>query len=157
MRKAVLLVAALTLAVAPACGREEDPGASVSQTVEVEAFDYYFEPTSLIVELGAEVTIEFVNNGSVNHSFSAPDLDAEIELGNGEDGTLTFTVPDQPGSYDFFCKYHADDMTGTISIGGGDDPLEEPQETEEDDDDDIDVDVDTEDDNDAGAGSDDNY
>jgi hypothetical protein len=109
------------------------------------------------VELGAEVTIEFTNNGSVSHSFSAPDLDVEVEAGNGQDATVTFTAPDQAGSFDFFCKYHADQMNGTISIGGGDAPLEEdPDETDEDDED-VEVDVDTEEDNDAGAGSDDNY
>ncbi|MGH2807666.1 MAG: cupredoxin domain-containing protein [Actinomycetota bacterium] len=157
MRKLMLLAAATVLVVAPACGQEgEDAGAAVSQTVAVEAFDFYFEPTSLLVELGARVTVEFTNNGSVSHSFSAPDLDAEVEAGNGQDATVTFTVPDQPGSFDFFCKYHADQMTGTISIGGGDDPLEEdPDDTDDDDDEDVEVDVDEDDD--AGAGSDDDY
>ena len=145
MRKLVLLGAALFVALLPACGGgDEEPGSSVSQTAELEAFDYYFEPTSLLVELGAEVTIEFANNGSVSHSFSAPDLDVEVEAGNGQEATVTFTAPDQPGSFDFFCKYHADEMTGTISIGGGEVPLEEPQETEDDDDADVEVDVDEE-------------
>jgi plastocyanin len=146
----------VVLALAPACGGgEEEPGSSIEQSAELEAFDYYFEPTALMVELGAEVTIEFTNNGSVSHSFSAPDLDVEVEAGNGEEATVTFTVPDQPGSFDFFCKYHADQMAGTISIGGGEAPLEEdPDETDEDDED---VEIDVDDDNDAGAGSDDNY
>jgi plastocyanin len=146
MRKLVLLGAAMVLAVAPACGEgDEEPSSSVSQSAELEAFDYYFEPTSLLVELGAEVTIEFTNNGSVTHSFSAPDLDVEVEAGNGQDATVTFTAPDQPGSFDFFCKYHADEMTGTISIGGGDAPLEEdPDENDDDDDAEVDVDVDEE-------------
>jgi plastocyanin len=157
MKNLVLIGAALCVALLPACGEEEEPGSSVSQTAELEAFDYYFEPTSLQVELGSEVTIEFTNNGSVLHSFSAPDLDVEVEAGNGEEATVTFTAPDQPGSFDFFCKYHADDMNGTISIGGGDAPLEEDPDETDDEDEDVEVDVDTEEDDDAGAGSDDNY
>jgi plastocyanin len=145
MKKLVLLVAAMVLAVAPACGEgEEEPGSSVSQTAELEAFDYYFEPTSLAVELGAEVTIEFTNNGSVSHSFSAPDLDVEVEAGNGEEASVTFTAPDQAGSFDFFCKYHADEMAGTISIGGSEVPLEEDPDENDDDDADVEVDVDEE-------------
>ena len=141
----VALAAALVLVAAPACGEEEgnEPGTEITQTVEVEAFDNYFEPTSLSVELNAEVTVEFTNNGSITHSFTAPDLDVEIESGNGEDGTVTFAVPNQPGSYDFFCKYHPDEMQGTISAGGSEEPLEEDPDGDDDDDDtEVDVDVD---------------
>lgn len=146
----VAVACALVLIAAPACGEEEgtDTGTTVTQTVEVEAFDFYFEPTALAVELNAEVTIEFTNNGSVTHSFTAPDLDVEIESGNGEDGTVTFSIPNQPGSYDFFCKYHPDEMAGTISVGGAEEPLEE--DVDRDDDEDADVEVDVDKDEDAG-------
>lgn len=142
----VALAAALVLVAAPACGEEEgnEPGTSITQTVELEAFDYYFEPTSLAVELNAAVTVEFANNGSVTHSFTAPDLDVEIETGNGETGTVTFTVPNQPGSYDFFCKFHSDEMQGTISAGGSEEPLEEDPDGDDDDDAEVDVDVEDE-------------
>ena len=136
--RSVLIFAALFLIAAPACGEdpaEDQPGAAIEQTVELEAYDYYFEPTALSIELGAEVTVAFSNAGGVEHSFTAPDLDVEVEAGNGEDATVTFVAPDQPGSFDFFCRYHPDDMQGTISIGGSDEPLEEnPDEGDEDED-----------------------
>ena len=123
-------VAAALLAITAACGggEESDAGGGVEQTVELEAFDFYFEPTALAVELGAAVTVEFSNAGGVSHSFTAPDLDVEVEASNGADSDVTFTAPDQPGSLDFFCKYHPDEMKGTISIGGGEAPLEEDQD-----------------------------
>ena len=140
-----------------ACGTEEENEPAVSQSLSIEAFDFYFEPTSLAVEVGAEVTIDFTNNGEVTHSWTATDLDAEVEVGGGETGTLTFTAPNEPGSYDFFCKFHPDEMQGTISIGGSDEPMEEDRDPDDDDDEDVDVDVDTNEDEDTDAGADTDY
>ena len=50
----------------------------------------------------------------------------------------------EPGSLDFYCKFHPDEMKGVISIGGADQPIEEDVDSE-DEDDDADVDVDVED------------
>ncbi len=147
----VAIAVACGVLVLGACGEEQDNEPAVSETLSVEAFDFYFEPTSLAVEIGAEVTIEFANRGNVTHSWTATDLDAEVETGSGEDATLTFTAPSEPGSYDFFCKFHPDEMQGTISIGGADEPVEEQPE-QDGDDEDVDVDVETEGD-DAGGGT----
>lgn len=144
MRKRIATVVACVALITMACGQEQETEPAVSETLTVEAFDFYFEPTSLAVEPGAEVTIELINSGSVSHSWTSPDLDAEIEVGGAESGELTFTAPAEPGSYDFFCKFHPDEMAGTISIGGAEEPVEERPEDE--DDEDVDVDVDTEED-----------
>lgn len=146
----VALLACLALVAGVACGSEEENEPGTSQSLTVEAFDYYFDPTALAVQVGAEVTIDLTNDGSVAHSWTSSDLDVEVEAGSGEDASVTFTAPGEPGSYDFFCKFHPDEMQGTISIGGSDEPVEEQPETE--DDEDVDVDVDTEDDT-----SDDDY
>ena len=151
--RSVALMAAIVLIAAPACGDEGgDSGSDINETVEVEAFDFYFDPTSLAVELNADVTVDFTNNGGVTHSFTVPDLDLEVEAGNGEEASVEFTVPNQPGSYDFFCRYHPDDMTGTISVGGSDEPLEEDPDPTDDDDEDVEIDVDEDEDDDAGGG-----
>ena len=151
-KRVVTLIAALALVAGIACGEEAAEPAAVSETLTIEAFDFYFEPTSLAVEPGASVTIEFTNNGEVAHSWTATDLDAELELTGGESGDLTFTAPDEPGSYDFFCKFHPDEMAGTISIGGAEEPAEEAPEEEDDEDVDVDVDTDDDDSDDSGAG-----
>ena len=145
MRSARLAIAIGMVAFgAIACGSDDEiePGAATSQTVSVEAFDFYFEPTDLTVDTSTEVTIEFANSGSVEHSWTSTDLDAEVEASSGEDATVTFTTPAEAGSYDFFCEYHPDEMQGTISIGGSDEPVEEQPDENEDED----VDVDTEED-----------
>jgi plastocyanin len=123
-RSGLLAVIAIAAVLLGACGDKSDPGSGESQTVSVEAFDYYFEPTSLNVNLGAQVTVEFQNNGSVEHSFTATDLGIETVSDSSNSSTVTFTAPAEPGSYDFFCKYHPDQMKGTISVGGSDQPVE---------------------------------
>ena len=151
MRKRTLLaLVGATLLLAGACGSDEggDTGAAVENTVNVEAFDFYFEPTSLNVDVGAEVTVDFTNSGSVEHSWTSTDLDVEVEAGAGEESSVTFVAPAEPGSYDYFCEYHPDDMQGTISIGGSEEEVEEVPEDEED----LDVDVDTDEDSDDTGG-----
>ncbi len=145
MRKRIATVLACVALAAVGCGTEQETEPAVSESLTVEAFDFYFEPTSLAVEPGAEVTIELVNNGDVSHSWTSTDLDAEVEVGGAESADLTFTAPAEPGSFDFFCKFHPDEMQGTISIGGSDEPAEEEPEEGDDEDEDVDVDVDTED------------
>lgn len=155
MRKRIATVLACLALAAVGCGGEQETEPAVSESLTVEAFDFYFEPTSLAVEPGAEVTIELVNAGSVSHSWTSTDLDAELEVGSGENGELTFTAPAEPGSFDFFCKFHPDEMSGTISIGGAEEPKEEEPEEDEDEDVDVDVDTEEEDEEDAGGGTDD--
>ena len=149
-RRAIAASCLLLTAALAGCGEEqESEPAAVSQSLSVEAFDFYFEPTTLAVDVGARVTIELTNSGSVSHSWTSTDLDAEIEVAEGESGTVEFTVLDEPGSVDFFCKFHPDEMQGTVSIGDSEEPVEEAPE-EDDDDEDVDVDVDTEEESDTG-------
>jgi plastocyanin len=123
-----------------ACGSEDEGGAS--ESFDVQAFDFRFEPTTLSVSPGAGVQINFSNAGGVAHSVTIPDLDFEVVSESGEDASDTFSAPDTPGAIDFFCKFHPEEMNGTVSVGGGDQPIEEDVDT---DDDDADVDVDVED------------
>jgi len=147
-----LFVLALVVAIGVSCGSEENGSdAAVEQNLEIQAFDFYFDPTALSADVGAEVTIEFTNSGSVAHSWTSPDLDVEVEASAGEESQVTFVAPSEPGSYDFFCEYHPEEMQGTISIGGSDEPVEERPETDEDEDVDVDVDVEDEDSNEAGT------
>lgn len=154
--KRVLICAIAAIALLGACGEpEDDASGDVSHEVSLEAYDFYFEPTEFSFDLGERVTIDYINNGEATHSFTAPDLDIDIEADSAETTEFKFSVPDQPGIFDFYCKYHPDEMKGTISLGGGEEPIEEQDGNDEDDDDDIDVDVEDEDDQDAGgAGND---
>ena len=138
--KVSILLAAFALVMGACADDAEDTDAQESANT-VEAFDNYFEPTSLQLEPGAEATITLANGGSVAHSFTVPDLDLEIEAQSGDSVDGTFAVPDEPGTLDFYCKFHPDEMAGTIAIGGADQPIEEDVDTEDDDDTDVDVDA----------------
>ena len=138
--KVSILFVALVLVMGACAEDAEDTDAQESANT-VEAFDNYFEPTSLQLEPGAEATITLDNAGSVAHSFTVPDLDLEIEAQSGDSADGTFAVPDEPGTLDFYCKFHPDEMKGTISIGGADQPIEEDVDTDDDDDADVDVDA----------------
>ncbi len=135
--------------LAGACGNEGEDSAAQEQSVTVEAFDNYYEETTIALEPGAEATITLQNRGGVAHSIDIPDLDFELEAQSGDSVESTFTVPDEPGSLDFYCKFHPDDMTGVVTIGGVDQPVEEDVDTGGDD-----ADVETEEDTDAGTTTD---
>ncbi len=124
---------------------DEEDSPPVEQSVQVTAFDFSFEPATLALEPGTRASVEFVNSGENMHSFTVPDLDLEVEAEGGETTSLEFAVPDEPGSFEFFCKFHPNDMTGTVSIGV--DP-----EVEDDVDVDVDVDATVDADEDAAPG-----
>ena len=149
----IVACAVAALALFAACGDPEDEtDTAVAQEVAIEAFDFYFDETQFMFDLGAQVTVDFVNAGEATHSFTADDLDIDVEAGSGETTELTFQVPNEPGVFDFYCKYHPDEMKGTMSIGGNDDPINEDAEDE--DADDADVEVEVEEDTGAGGGAD---
>jgi plastocyanin len=141
------------LALFGACGNPDETETAASQQVELEAYDFYFEETQFLFDLGARVNVELVNAGDNTHSFTADDLDIDVEVGSGESTNIEFEVPDEPGIFDFYCKYHPDDMKGTISVGGSDEPIQEDDDADNEDDADVDVDVDQQEDPGAGGGA----
>jgi plastocyanin len=115
-RIAVTLVLVAALALLAACGN--DDGGGGGESLEVTAADFSFDPTTLEVEPGAEVTVTLINDGETEHSFSIEDPEVEVEAEAGEEAETTFTAPDE-GTVEFFCKYHPTQMTGELVVGGG--------------------------------------
>lgn len=77
--------------------------------ITVEDFQYDI-PES--VSPGATITV--VNKDSVPHTVTSEEegiFDAVFEGGE----TVTFTAPEEPGEYPFFCVYHPN-MTGTLVV-----------------------------------------
>lgn len=77
--------------------------------ITVEDFEYDI-PES--VSPGATITV--VNKDSAAHTVTSKEdgaFDAVFEGGS----TVTFTAPEKPGEYPFFCVYHPS-MTGTLVV-----------------------------------------
>jgi plastocyanin len=124
-----LLAAALILA---ACG-----GQTANQTVEikVDMKEFSFEPASVTVPAGAEVTLNLTNGGALEHSWiimlqgkpatmpfdadDEPNIYWQAKLQADETQTLTFNAPSEPGEYELVCGVPAHleaGMIGTLIV-----------------------------------------
>jgi plastocyanin len=123
VKRVLLVLTVVGMLAFGACGGDDNGngggagGSGATQSVELTAKDFSFDPTTIKVDPGAEVELTFNNEGEVEHSFTADDLDAEVEAEGGESASTTFTAPDS-GSVEFHCKYHPDKMKGTIEVTG---------------------------------------
>ena len=120
-----------------ACGGSDEAGGGTGQdpdggtTIEIVAQDFSFDTTSFEERPGTQVTVTLVNEDEAEHTFTIEELDVEAEAHGGETAEASFTAPDS-GSYEFFCEYHPDQMSGTFSILGSDDGGMETEEPTED-------------------------
>jgi plastocyanin len=107
-------VMALTL-VSAACSSDDggssgDGGGAADMTVTVK--DFEFDPSTIDVSSG-ETTIEITNTGAVEHSFTLDDDSVSQDIEPGESETVTIDLTATTG---FHCKYHPDQMTGTLQV-----------------------------------------
>jgi plastocyanin len=114
---AVVLVTALALG---GCGSDDDDddsssdeGSTSGPAEVITAADFSFDPTEVRLTAGEEVTLEVRNEGDVEHNLTVEDLEVDEDAEPGESGRATVT-PDA-GTYDFYCEYHPDRMTGSIT------------------------------------------
>jgi plastocyanin len=138
-----LLLSAALLTMAAACGGDDDDDGGGDQTaaatspaggaatsagggevtfVEADAFDFGFEPSSLSVAAGTELTFAIANTGAAPHTFTLYADDGYEEpvdgadTGNMPDGTVgEFTVTLEAGDYFFRCELHPTQMEGALT------------------------------------------
>ena len=113
----VMLAAATALTLAGAACSSDDGGGSsdagggaADMTVTVK--DFEFDPSTIDVSSG-ETTIEITNTGAVEHSFTLDDDSVSQDIEPGESQTVTVDLTATAG---FHCKYHPDQMTGTLQV-----------------------------------------
>lgn len=98
---------------------EDDSMMGEAMQIEVEGGSYYFDPDVITVEAGQEVTIT-LNSMDMMHDFVIDELDVATEVvPGGETGSVTFTAPDKPGEYEFYCSvgnHRAQGMVGTLIV-----------------------------------------
>ena len=115
MRNRSLLIGlAVVAALSGACGGDDPvPAGEGGGTVALTAADFAFEPSSLSAAAGS--TIEFSNEDDAKHNFTAEEagLDEDADAAS----SVSISLADvEPGSYEFFCEYHPDSMTGTLEV-----------------------------------------
>lgn len=124
-RRVVALSAGLAVAAAACAGEDAVVAPSVADTVRtvaIAAQNTAFDVTSLDVTSGAVVSFRFDNRDTAIahnlHVEGAADGDAQTEV---EPGPVQQTLRvrfDRPGSFDYFCDVHPQQMRGTITVTG---------------------------------------
>lgn len=111
-------MAFLALALVGCGGGAAGPAAT---TLAVDGTEFAFDPARLTVEAGQEVTVNFTNSGSIEHSWvvlgAAGDISTGLVAGGGE-GSVTFSV-DQAGEYTVICDvpgHREAGMEGTLIV-----------------------------------------
>ena len=86
--------------------------AAAADATMVEIKDFTFVPDSLEIPVGSTVT--WTNSDAAPHTATARDREAlqSGTLNQGDSYSQTF---DQPGTFDYFCEFHAD-MKGRIVV-----------------------------------------
>ena len=119
-RVRVLAFAGVALLGLTACSSSEPAGdvasgaADTADSIKVVATDESFDPGTLNLEAGEEVTVEVTNDDDMAHDFAIESL--ELNTGTieaGEVANATFTVPD--GGVEYVCTFHPD-MKGRIDV-----------------------------------------
>lgn len=112
---AAAALAALALAACggptPASG-DVKAGPADTEAVEIVMIDNEFQPSTLELEPGTQVTVEVNNQGDRPHNLVIDDIDLSTgTLESGDIATATFTVPDT--AVTFHCSFHPG-MAGRI-------------------------------------------
>ena len=90
---------------------------SADRTISVTASEFEFSPSTLTVAPGETVRVELANDGQIAHNFTVETLDASTAtIQPGKTSTLTFTAPEESGTYPirFVCSVPGHEDAGMI-------------------------------------------
>ena len=113
-RAAVLGVAAVAALGTGGCGGDDDDGVDSSSgeaTHAVEIADFEYAPETLTVPAGTKVT--WSNSDEAPHTATADD--GSFDTGTLRDGDEVGVVLDEPGTYSYYCRFHAF-MKGKVEV-----------------------------------------
>jgi plastocyanin len=109
MRKFLLPAVAAAALFAAGCG-----GSGTSEPVaatEVEMVkSYSFDPK--VIEIEAGDTVTWTNEDNFTHTVQVEGQE-DHKVGQGESVEITF---DKPGTYEYVCTLHSQDMVGTVIV-----------------------------------------
>ena len=92
-----------------------EPAAPAAGTVQVNIFNYKFDPETVTVVAGTTVT--WTNKDEIPHTVASTDksFPASAGLDTGDSYSYTFT---KPGTYSYYCTLHPF-MKGTVVVTAG--------------------------------------
>jgi plastocyanin len=85
---------------------------AVADATMVDIKDFTFVPDPVEIPVGATVT--WINSDTAPHTATAQDRDV-LQSGTLDQGDSYSQTFDQPGTFDYFCEFHAN-MKGTIIV-----------------------------------------
>ncbi len=136
---ALLTGAALFAACTASGDSREPPATAVAPTngaLTIRAFEWGYEPETIVLRQGEEVRIVLDNDGEILHNLKIDGLEAEliesrstgpltgdenqlfVGADNGQQGTLVF-VPQQSGEFTYYCtleRHRQLGMEGTLIV-----------------------------------------
>jgi len=92
-------------------GSTDTGGGGGVQTITIS--DFTFDPNTLTVPSGQDVTIEVTNDDDVEHSFTLDDDSVSQDIEGGESQSVTLNLTEGIG---WHCEYHPDTMKGTVTV-----------------------------------------
>jgi plastocyanin len=113
MRRRFLLPAAAALAAtlfAAGCGGAAGSSEPVATTEVKMVKSYRFDPKTIEIEAGQTVT--WTNEDNFTHTVEVEGQE-DHKVGQGESVEITF---DEPGTYNYVCTLHSQDMDGTVIV-----------------------------------------
>jgi plastocyanin len=87
-------------------------GETATRTTKVTVADFTFKPQAIEVKKGAKVT--FTNEDSAKHTATSKKQGA-FDSGDLDKGKPKSVTLKKPGTYSYFCAYHAT-MTATLKV-----------------------------------------
>jgi plastocyanin len=109
MTKVVLLLVAVAAVFAAGCGGS-GTGEPVAATEVEMVKSYSFDPK--VIEIEAGETVTWTNEDNFTHTVQVQGQE-DHKVERGESVEITF---DEPGTYDYVCTLHRQDMDGTVIV-----------------------------------------
>ena len=110
MSKFLLPVAVAAVVFAAACGGSGESSEPVATTEVQMVKSYRFDPK--VIEIDAGETVTWTNEDNFTHTVQVQGQE-DHKVERGESVEITF---DEPGTYDYVCTLHRQDMDGTVIV-----------------------------------------
>ncbi len=95
-------------------GGSGSSGGPQAFVIAIQQNNYSFDPATFTVNSGDTITIKN-GNASTPHTFTVKGT--SVDITNDPLGSQDVTIDLQPGTYEFFCKFHVQlGMKGTLTV-----------------------------------------